>query len=296
MGENDKTDDYGFNASIPVWDGRADSLREFKKTVKWWLHSVNLEKTTGYNLAARFAMKQTGSAKMRALEFTPDELAYTPAEEYTDPDSGETIVVTPADYAAGINKILAAWDEMIGRTVNDRKGELREKFYLATRRGQQESVVAFSLRYRTLVGEMRAEGITIDDAETAWFYKQKLALNEMQKQMLETTLGTSTEVYADCEREAVRLFKRMHFGATGDGGQHHPGHRRPGLTSSALSKFRRSLPSSSSSTASSWTRRSMSSKGAHSAYVADAEPTAEEDENWQEDSQTNEEHETYETQ
>ena len=97
-------------------------------------------------------MKQTRSAKMRALEFTPDELAYIPAEEYTDPDSGETIVVTPADYAAGINKILAAWDEMIGRTVNDRKGELREKFYLATRRGQQESVVAFSLRYRTLAG------------------------------------------------------------------------------------------------------------------------------------------------
>ena len=27
----------GFDASIPVWDGRADSLREYKRTVRWWL-------------------------------------------------------------------------------------------------------------------------------------------------------------------------------------------------------------------------------------------------------------------
>eukprot|EP00435_Cladocopium_sp_Y103_P055993 s340_g18.t1 len=102
MTENDKTEDYGFNASIPVWDGRADTLREFKKTVKWWLHSVNLEKTTGYNLAARFAMKQTGSAKMRALEFTPDELAYKPAEEYTDPDTCNEADWISEDESLGI--------------------------------------------------------------------------------------------------------------------------------------------------------------------------------------------------
>ena len=103
---------------------------------------------------------------------------------------------------------------------------------------------------------MRAEGITIDDAETAWLYKQKLGLNEMQKQMLEMTLGTSTEVNTDCEREAVRLFKRIYLGQSVDGGNSQPGgHRLHGLTSSAFSKFRRSLPSVSSSMTSSRTRK-----------------------------------------
>ena len=54
----------GFDASIPVWDGRADSLREYKRTVRWWLSSVDLERTRFFNLAARFAMKQRGSARL----------------------------------------------------------------------------------------------------------------------------------------------------------------------------------------------------------------------------------------
>ena len=36
----------------------------------------------------------------------------------------------PARCDAGIQKILNAWEEMIGRTASDRKGELREKYYL----------------------------------------------------------------------------------------------------------------------------------------------------------------------
>ena len=57
----------GFDANIPVWDGRADSLS--CKTVTWWLHSINLEKTKEFNLAARFAMKQRGAAQIAALKF-----------------------------------------------------------------------------------------------------------------------------------------------------------------------------------------------------------------------------------
>ncbi|CAK9111704.1 unnamed protein product [Durusdinium trenchii] len=52
---------------------------------------------------------------------------------------------------------------------------------------------------------MKAENITLDDAEVAWFFKQKLNLTEMQKQMLETTLSGMTEAYADVERESVRI-------------------------------------------------------------------------------------------
>ena len=66
----------------------------------------------------------------------------------------------------------------------------------------------FALRYRTFIAEMRAEGIVLDDGEAAWFFKHKLGLSEVQKQMLETTLGAESEVYSVRERESVRLFKR----------------------------------------------------------------------------------------
>ena len=74
-----------------------------------------------------------------------------------------------------------------------------------------ESIVQFALRYRTFIAEMRAEGIVLDDGEAAWFFKHKLGLSEVQKQMLETTLGAESEVYSVRERESVRLFKRLHM-------------------------------------------------------------------------------------
>ena len=247
----------GFDASIPVWDGKADSLREFRRMTTWWLHSINLERTKEFNLAARFAMKQKGAAKLRALEFTPEELAYIPAETAPDPDTDETLVITPAKYDAGIQKILDAWDQMVGRSLNDKKGELREKFYLHTRRNPQEAVMTFALRYRNLMSEMKQEGITIDDAEAAWFYKQKLGLSELQKQMMETTLGADTEDYTACERESIRLFKRMHLGG---GGQQHrpggPGGQRSGLTHHALRRHRGPGSSTTASSSSSWSRGS----------------------------------------
>ena len=200
----------GFDASIPVWDGRADSLREFKKLVVWWLESIDLKKTANFSLAARFAIKQKGADKLRALEFEPAELAHQPEVWVTD-EEGNSTQTQQADYAKGINKILEAWDEMIGQTVTDNKGELRERFYMQTKRANGEGVVSFALKYRTLVAEMKKEGIALDDAEAAWFFKQKLMLTEVQMQMLETTLGPDTEKYSVCEREAVRLFKRLHM-------------------------------------------------------------------------------------
>ena len=259
---DEKKDDRGFDSYIPVWDGRSETLREFKKAVQWWLHSIDLEKTTSYNLAARFAMRQKGSAKLRALEFDPKELEYIPAEKVKDEETDEMVELTPAVYDAGIQKILASWDDMVGRSQTDRKGELREKYYLQLRRGGSESIPNFALRYRTLVGEMKAEGIMVDPSEQAWFFKQKLALTELQRQMLETTLGVETEDYGACEREAVRLFKRVHFGhghGPGHGGPQHGGHgnfaKRPtSLTSSTLSRFRKSFPSTTSSSSSTWRR------------------------------------------
>ena len=261
----------GFDASIPVWDGKADSLREFRRMTNWWLHSINLDKTKEFNLAARFAMKQRGAAKLRALEFTPEELAYIPAETVVDPDTDETLVISAAKYDAGIVKILDAWDQMVGRSLNDKKGELREKFYLHTRRNPQEAVMTFALRYRNLMSEMKQEGITIDDAEAAWFYKQKLGLSELQKQMMETTLGTETEDYTACERESIRLFKRMHLGGGGQQRPGPPGHR-PGLTHQALRRHRGPTSSTTASSASSWSRSHRSAPSRYSSVnVAEQE-------------------------
>lgn len=99
-----------------------------------------------------------------------------------------------------------------------------------TKRAPGEAVINFALRYRNLLSEMKQEGITINEAERAWFFEQKLHLSELQKQMLETTVGAQTEDCAQCEKEAVRLFKRVHLqGLTGGKGPV----RRPGLTSQA---------------------------------------------------------------
>ena len=269
----------GFDSAIPVWDGRADSLREFRRTVVWWLSSIDIEKTRFFNLAARFAMKQKGSARLRALEFTPDELAFVPAVEVPDPDrDGETLVLSKADYTIGVWKIIDAWDSMVGRTLADKKGELRERFYLTMKRNPTESVVAFALRYRTLISEMRAEQIVIDDAEAAWFYKQKLQLSEVQKQLLETSLGTQTESYADCERESVRLFKRIHQSSLPQGGV-----RKPFGQSRFGKPFRKPGSSVAPSTASASSTSSWRSSGSKMPLGASAVNVAEQEEEMQED-------------
>lgn len=111
----------GFDASIPVWDGRADSLREYKRTVRWWLSSVDLERTRFFNLAARFAMKQRGSARLCALEFDPKDLEYQPEVKLPDGETGDEVVIKAVDYTCGVWKIIEAWENMVGRTTTDRE-------------------------------------------------------------------------------------------------------------------------------------------------------------------------------
>ena len=181
-----------------------------------------------------------------------------------DVETGEELVVRTVDYTCGVWKIIEAWENMVGRTTTDKRGELRDRFYTTLKRPPTESVTAFALRYRTLIAEMRAEGIVIDDKEAAWFYKTKLGLSEMQKQMLETTLGADSEDYVVCERESIRLFKRVHAG-----GVPMQGPRKPlSLASFTQRRFdprsheRRhfsSAASTASSNNSSWSRKSPKS-------------------------------------
>ena len=256
----------GLTATSPFGMGG----RDFKRSVTWWLSSIDLKKTTDFNLAARFAMRQKGSAKLQALEFDPKQLEYKPARKELNIETGVEEDI-PAQYDYGIHRILSSWEEMVGRTALDRKGELRERFYMTLKRGPSESIPNFAMRFRTLAGEMKSEGVNADPSEQAWFLKQKLQLSEIQKQMLETTLGSDTD-YGICEREAVWLSKRVHMA----GGYQRPGgagnfqKRTTSLTSSTLSRFRKSLPSSSSSTASSsWRGKSRPS----AVYVTEAEDT-----------------------
>ena len=48
----------------------------------------------------------------------------------------------PAQYDYGIQRILASWEEMVGRTALDRKGELRERFYMITWPSNEDPVKA----------------------------------------------------------------------------------------------------------------------------------------------------------
>ena len=104
------------------------------------------------------------SARLRALEFETDELAYPPAVTRVNANVDEE-EVTPAVYSAGIHNILEAWDEMVDPSVMEKKGELRERYYVIMKRAGHESIPNFSLRYRTLIGEMKSEGIVVDAAE-----------------------------------------------------------------------------------------------------------------------------------
>lgn len=63
MADDEKKEDRGFDSYIPVWDGRSDRLRDLNCSVTWWPGSIELKKTTDFNLAARLAMRQKGSAE-----------------------------------------------------------------------------------------------------------------------------------------------------------------------------------------------------------------------------------------
>ena len=144
---------------VPTWDGSPASWREFRREMKWWLHSLDLPSTSKYNLAARWLIRQSGIVRQRGEEFDPDELAYKPAEMGRDPDTGAEVELVPADYLFGLNKLLSALESINGRTQLDKRGELRQQFYVDLRRKAGERTSEFSTRFRTLVADLKSEGV-----------------------------------------------------------------------------------------------------------------------------------------
>lgn len=234
--------------------------RAFRREMKWWVSSLDLESTSKYNLAARWLLRQSGIVRQRGEEFDPADLAFKPASYIADPESGEKFLEAPADYLHGLNKLLDALEGINGMTVLDKRGELRAQFYTDLKRKAGERVSEYSTRFRTLVSELQSEGVNLPAGELGWFYKEKIGLDALRKQLLETSLG-GREDYADIETECLRLFKELHLQDPlyrqrfdrADRGD------RPKLTVRRLFQHASSAPSSASSTVSGFGRSSGSS-------------------------------------
>ena len=199
----------GFDHLIPVWDNDPSTLRKFRRNTELWLAGLDLERTTGYSLAARFLLRQHGPARARGEEFAIEDLAYDPGESREGVD-GEQHWVREPDYKKGVRKLLDAFEELSGKTRSEKKHELRSKLYGGLKRKPGESVTQFAASYRTLQGELRTEGIVVQDTEYAWIFQQRLGLSEIQRQLLETTVGEEPS-YNAVEKEALRLFRRIHL-------------------------------------------------------------------------------------
>ena len=96
-----------------------------------------------------------------------------------------------------------------GKTDLDKKGELRSQFYLELKRKPCERISEFTTRFRTLTAEMKLGGIVLPPAELGWFLREKLGLDSIRKQLLETALQ-GRDRYEDVEIEVLRLFKDLH--------------------------------------------------------------------------------------
>lgn len=92
----------------------------------------------------------------------------------------------------------------------DNRGELRSQFYLELKQSSGERVSEFCARFRSLSGDLAAEGVTIHSTELGWFLRQKLGLDPTRKQLLETVL-VGREEYSAVEGECFRLFRELHM-------------------------------------------------------------------------------------
>ena len=190
-----------------------------------WVSSLDLESTRKYNLAARWLLRQSGVVRQRGEEFMPEDLAYKPAVVAEDLQSGDSVEIEPEDLLYGLNKLLKALESISGKTDLDKKGELRSAFYLDLKRRPDERIGEFCTRFRTLVADLKSEGINVPSSELGWFLRDKLGLDSIRKQLLETALH-GRDGYDDVEGEVLRLLKDLHvadplsrrFGAGGGGG------------------------------------------------------------------------------
>ena len=95
----------------------------------------------------------------------------------------------------------------------DRKGGLRGHFYLELKRKPCERSPEFCTRFRTLVVEMKQEGILLPDGELGCFLKSKLGLDPLRSQLLETALA-GRESYDAVEGKVYCVYSRIYIRLT----------------------------------------------------------------------------------
>ncbi|CAL1128158.1 unnamed protein product [Cladocopium goreaui] len=209
MGDAERDQSGGAWSRVPVWDGSPQTWRAFQREMKWWTSSLDLEGTKKYNLAARWLLRQSGVVRQRGEEFNPDELEYQKEVKGEDPQTGAEVVITPEDPLSGLTKLLKALEGINGKTTLDKRGELRNLFYLELKRKPGERIAEFCSRFRVSLADLRTEGVTLPSGEVGWFFKTKLGLDPLRVQLLETALSGAEE-YETIEREVLRLFKDLH--------------------------------------------------------------------------------------
>ena len=72
-----------------------------------------------------------------------------------DPLTGEDVIVQESNRFSGLDKLMAALEDSLGKTPLDKKGELRKQFYKDLRRQAGERISSFCSRFGALVGEMK---------------------------------------------------------------------------------------------------------------------------------------------
>ena len=194
---------------VPTWSGNPQEWRTFKREMNWWIASLDADQCRKFNVAARWALRQYGVVRARCEEFDPADLEGTPEDVMVDPDSGEKVVRAAADPFSGLRKLMTALESTVGKSALDRKGELRSLYYQEIKRNPGERISAFCTRFRTLVAELRREGIAMPDEEIGWMLKERLGLDAIRKQLLETALA-GRESYDMVEAECLRLFRDLH--------------------------------------------------------------------------------------
>ena len=232
---------------VPTWDGNPREWRSFKREMAWWMASLDKESCKKFNVAARWTLRQTGVVRARCEEFLPEELEAT-VGTYPPPEGDAAAEVDPF---YGLRKLLDSLEQLNGTTELDRNRDLRAQFYQDLKRQPNERISTFCTRFRSLCGEMKREGIELPKEELGWFLRERLGLDPLRKQLLETALS-GRESYGEVETECLRLFRDLHVSD--------PLHRKTleqhspllgrflGQTGSGSgSSYRSTVPSSSSS-------------------------------------------------
>ena len=201
----------GFDARIPVWDGRPESWERFKKDIKWWQAGEDLTKIK-FNVGVRFVKRQRGIVKSKLEDFDPVTLAGR-APVITVP--ADPIAGTPAEWDDGdvfeaINSLLMpALASMTGIDDKAEKNALRDIWHKQLYRKPGERMIDWCQRFREQRNAMKLKGVEPEDEDCGYWLKEKSNLSVERTELLDTALN-GDESHDKVEREMIRLFKKMH--------------------------------------------------------------------------------------